>query len=59
MRFDCGLARFIAILTLIFCAVLFVQTPLSNLSVVLCTVAIAGVNWLLVRKTGSPQSAAN
>lgn len=49
----------IAILTLIFCVVLFVQTPLSNLSVVLCTIAVAGVNWLLVRKTGSPQNAVN
>lgn len=40
----------IAILTLVFCAVLFTQTPMSNLSVVLGTVAIAALNWLLVRK---------
>jgi basic amino acid/polyamine antiporter, APA family len=40
----------IAIATLIFCAVLFTQTPTSNLSVVLGTIAIAALNWLLVRK---------
>jgi hypothetical protein len=33
--------------------VLFVQTPISNLSVVLCTIAIAALNWLLVRKRSS------
>jgi amino acid transporter len=40
----------IAILTLAFCAVLFVQTPLSNLSIVLGVMLIAALNWLLVRK---------
>jgi amino acid transporter len=39
----------IAILTLAFCVVLFMQTPLSNLSVVIGVIAIAAVNWLLVR----------
>lgn len=43
----------IAILTLLFCAVLFTQTPMSNLWVVGVTVAIAATNWLLVRKTVS------
>jgi basic amino acid/polyamine antiporter, APA family len=43
----------IAIMTLVFCVVLFVQTPVSNLSVVLCTIAIAALNWLLVRKRSS------
>jgi basic amino acid/polyamine antiporter, APA family len=40
----------IAGLTLVFCIVLFIQTPMSNLSVVLATILIAAVNWLLVRK---------
>jgi cobalamin biosynthesis protein CobD/CbiB len=40
----------IAILTLVFCAVLFVQTPLSNLSIVLGVIVIAALNWLMVRK---------
>jgi basic amino acid/polyamine antiporter, APA family len=39
----------IAILTLAFCVVLFMQTPLSNLSFVLAVIAIAALNWLLVR----------
>jgi APA family basic amino acid/polyamine antiporter len=47
----------IAVLTLVFCAVLFSQTPVSNLSVVLVTMAIASVNWLLVRKNTSPAKA--
>jgi amino acid transporter len=51
----------VAILTLVFCVVLFVHTPLSNLSVVLGTIAIASVNWLLVRasdaRPASPQEA--
>jgi APA family basic amino acid/polyamine antiporter len=46
----------IAILTLLFCAVLFTQTPMSNLSVVLGTIAIAALNWLLVRKNISTAS---
>jgi amino acid transporter len=40
---------FIAILTLAFCVVLFMQTPLSNLSIVLGVIAIAALNWVLVR----------
>ncbi len=43
----------IAGVTVLFCAVLFLQTPLSNLSVVLVTMAIAAVNWLVVRKNTS------
>ena len=39
----------IAILTLAFCVVLFMQTPLSNLSIVLGVITIAALNWLLVR----------
>jgi basic amino acid/polyamine antiporter, APA family len=39
----------IAILTLAFCVVLFMQTPLSNLSFVIGVIAIAALNWLLVR----------
>jgi APA family basic amino acid/polyamine antiporter len=39
----------VATLTLAFCAVLFMQTPLSNLSIVLGVILIAVVNWLLVR----------
>ena len=47
---------FIAILTLAFCVVLFVQTPLSNLSIVLGVIAIATLNWLLVRNSdAAPQ----
>ena len=38
-----------AILTLAFCVVLFMQTPLSNLSIVLGVIIIAALNWLLVR----------
>jgi APA family basic amino acid/polyamine antiporter len=38
-----------AILTLAFCVVLFMQTPLSNLSVVIGVTAIAALNWVLVR----------
>ena len=38
----------IAILTLAFCVVLFLQTPLSNLSIVLGVIVIAALNWLLV-----------
>ena len=41
---------FIAALTLAFCVLLFLQTPRSNLSVVLVTAAIATLNWLLVRR---------
>lgn len=41
----------VAILTLAFCGLLFTQTPTSNLSVVLVTIAIAALNWLLVRKS--------
>lgn len=49
----------IAILTISFCVVLFVQTPLSNLSVVLGVAVIATVNWWLVRNSGvTPRSKA-
>ena len=41
----------IAILTLAFCVVLFIQTPHSNLSFVLGVIAIAALNWLLVRNS--------
>jgi basic amino acid/polyamine antiporter, APA family len=41
---------FIAALTLAFCIVLSLQTPRSNLSVVLATAAIATINWLVVRR---------
>ena len=41
----------IAILTLAFCLVLFMQTPLSNLSIVLGVIVIAALNWLLVRNS--------
>jgi basic amino acid/polyamine antiporter, APA family len=41
----------IAILTLAFCVGLFMQTPLSNLSIVLGVVVIAALNWLLVRNS--------
>ena len=44
---------FIAILTLVFCVLLFVQTPVGNLSVVLGTILIAALNWLLVRQSSS------
>jgi amino acid transporter len=43
----------IAILTLAFCGALFMQTPLSNLSIVLGAVVIATLNWLLVRNSGA------
>jgi amino acid transporter len=43
----------IAILTLAFCVVLFLQTPLSNLSIVVGVIIIAVVNWLLVRHNNS------
>jgi amino acid transporter len=43
----------VALLTLAFCMLLFTQTPMSNLSVVLITIAIAALNWLLVRKSGA------
>jgi basic amino acid/polyamine antiporter, APA family len=43
----------VAILTLAFCAVLFMQTPLSNLSVVIGVIAIAALNWLLVRNNNA------
>jgi basic amino acid/polyamine antiporter, APA family len=47
----------IAILTLAFCVLLFLQTPLSNLSIVLGVIVIAALNWLLVRhKDTVPQS---
>ena len=48
--------RLIAILTLAFCVALFMQTPLSNLSIVLGVIVIAALNWLLVRNNnGTPQ----
>jgi hypothetical protein len=35
---------------------LFMQTPLNNLSIVLGVIAIAALNWLLVRSSGeAPQ----
>jgi APA family basic amino acid/polyamine antiporter len=47
---------FIATLTLAFCVVLFMQTPVSNLSIVLGVIAIAALNWLLVRNSdATPQ----
>jgi amino acid transporter len=42
---------FVAILTLAFCVVLFMQTPLSNLSVVLAVIVMAALNWELVRNS--------
>jgi amino acid transporter len=46
----------IAIFTLAFCVMLFMQTPLNNLSIVLGVIAIAALNWLLVRSSGeAPQ----
>jgi amino acid transporter len=49
----------IAVLTLAFCIVLFMQTPLSNLSVVLGVIAIAALNWLVVRSRNvAPQPGA-
>jgi amino acid transporter len=56
--FRLGAGKLIAGLTLVFCAVLFSQTPMSNLSVVLVTIAIATVNWVLVRKNASTAKAA-
>src|ERR1700736_5224417 len=48
-----------AILTLAFCVVLFMQTPLSNLSIVLGVIIIAALNWLLGHNKGSaPQEVA-
>ncbi len=44
----------IAALTLAFCAALFVQTPMSNLSVVLFTMLVAALNWWVVRNNSSP-----
>lgn len=44
----------IAALTLAFCAALFVQTPMSNLSVVLGTMLVAALNWWVVRNDSSP-----
>jgi APA family basic amino acid/polyamine antiporter len=44
---------FIAVLTLAFCIALFLQTPVSNLSVVLATMAVATLNWILVRNNRS------
>jgi len=44
---------FIALLTLAFCVVLFMQTPLSNLSIVLGVIVIAALNWLLVRNNNA------
>lgn len=41
--------RLIALLTLGFCVVLFLQTPMSSLSVVLLTIVVATLNWVLVR----------
>jgi APA family basic amino acid/polyamine antiporter len=41
----------IAILTLVFCAVLSLQTPMNNLPVVLGTMLIAAINWGVVRKS--------
>jgi APA family basic amino acid/polyamine antiporter len=49
----------IATLTLVFCVVLFMQTPMNNLSVVLGTIAIAAVTWLLVRRRDSSARAGN
>jgi basic amino acid/polyamine antiporter, APA family len=46
----------IAILTLSFCVVLFMQTPLSNLSVVIGVIAVAALNWLLVRNNNVSHS---
>lgn len=45
----------IAILTLAFCVVLFMQTPLSNLSIVLGVITIAALNWLLVRNSDATE----
>jgi amino acid transporter len=46
---------FIAVLTLAFCVILSLQTPRSNLSIVLATAAIATINWLIVRRQpGAP-----
>ena len=46
---------FIAILTLAFCVVVFLQTPLGNLSIVLGVIVIATLNWLLVRNSDAAQ----
>ncbi len=46
----------IAILTLAFCVALFIQTPTSNLSVMLGTMALATVNWAVVRRIQPAQS---
>jgi basic amino acid/polyamine antiporter, APA family len=43
----------IAILTLAFCVVLFMQTPRSDLSIVLGVIVIATLNWLLVRNNNA------
>jgi amino acid transporter len=43
----------IAILTLAFCVLLFLQTTLTNLSIVLGVIGIAALNWLLVRRDGA------
>jgi amino acid transporter len=43
----------IAILTLAFCVLLFLQTTLTNLSIVLGVIGIAALNWLLVRHDGA------
>jgi amino acid transporter len=43
----------IATLALVFCLALFMQTPFSNLSIVLGVILIAALNWLLVRNRDS------
>jgi basic amino acid/polyamine antiporter, APA family len=49
----------IAVLTLASCTVLFMQTPLSNLSIVLGVIVIATLNWLVVRdRSVAPQAGA-
>jgi len=45
---------FLAVIAIAFCMVLFARAPLSNSSVVVVTILLAGINYAVVRNRQGP-----
>jgi len=46
--------KFLAVLAIAFCVVLFARAPLSNSSAVVITILLAGINYAAVRSRQAP-----
>jgi hypothetical protein len=53
-RFRLPAGKFLAVLAIAFCVVLFARAPLSNSSAVVITILMAGINYAAVRSRQAP-----